>query len=396
MISAHTIANLDWPRGVNSMARPISKRILHICNWYPNNLDEIEGQFIKGQIDALDRFIPGDVLLLQIRHGAFKFRHYSVSSRERIWILQVPVRSWFLREIASSVALWFFLIFRYDPTRYSMINFHVAYPLLTYFHLFRKRIKVPVVITEHWSAYHFNFGTSKELKRIKRIFRFFDPVITVSKSLASDIHNFAGMTFTTYQLPNVVNDGIFRLVNAEPTQQVRFFMLGCWQFPKVPWVVLDALAQLKSDGYKFILRIGGYGPYEDDLRDRIVSLNLMNEAEFIGKLSAEESAREMQSASFFLHPSNYETFSLVCAEALSCGVPVIASAVGGITEYLNGKNGILISGNNCKNWTEALKASFTASFDRMAIARDAKGRFSRERVGKQYETIVQKIIGKSI
>jgi glycosyltransferase involved in cell wall biosynthesis len=78
----------------------------------------------------------------------------------------------------------------------------------------------------------------------------------------------------------------------------------------------------------------------------------------VGKLSFAEAACEMQNASYFLHASNYETFSLVCAEALSCGTPVVASAVGGVPEYLNDKNGILVSDNTVESWTNCLKHCF--------------------------------------
>ncbi len=46
----------------------------------------------------------------------------------------------------------------------------------------------------------------------------------------------------------------------------------------------------------------------------------------------------------FVLPTNYETFSLVCIEAMACGVPVFATRVGGIEDYLaDGINGCFIS-----------------------------------------------------
>lgn len=45
-------------------------------------------------------------------------------------------------------------------------------------------------------------------------------------------------------------------------------------------------------------------------------------------------------ADAFVLPTNYETFSLVCMEALACSVPVFATPVGGIEDYLiDGFNG---------------------------------------------------------
>ena len=48
-------------------------------------------------------------------------------------------------------------------------------------------------------------------------------------------------------------------------------------------------------------------------------------------------------ADAFLLPSAYETFSLVCMEAMACGVPVFATLVGGIEDYLqDGVNGMAV------------------------------------------------------
>lgn len=49
-------------------------------------------------------------------------------------------------------------------------------------------------------------------------------------------------------------------------------------------------------------------------------------------------------ADAFVLPTAYETFSLVCMEAMACGVPVVATAVGGIEDYLrDGVNGVTIT-----------------------------------------------------
>ncbi len=49
-------------------------------------------------------------------------------------------------------------------------------------------------------------------------------------------------------------------------------------------------------------------------------------------------------ADVFVLPTSYETFSLVCMEAMACGVPVLATRVGGIEDYLeDGVNGYAIT-----------------------------------------------------
>ncbi len=369
-------------------------RVLHVVNWYPNPIDTIEAGFVKGQIDGLHKRIPSDVLLIQVRYGKMKIISADLSERERLWLLQCPVRSWFIKEILTSLVLFYFLVLRYDLSKYSLINFHIAYPLLTYFHWFKRWIRIPVVITEHWSAYHFNFGVSKDLHRIKRIFAGRVPVITVSQSLTRDIERFSGVSLQSYILPNVVNDRIFRPVGHAPDVPVQFFMLGCWQFPKVPEVIVGALHALWKQGFTFTLRIGGYGPYEDALKTQVSALEMDSVVSFTGKLTADQAALEMQRCSFFVHASEYETFSLVCAEAMSCGAPVIASAVGGIRELVDDTNGVLVLQNSIDAWISALKKAFTITFDRTQVADAAHQRFSTESVGQRYRDIVCELIAR--
>lgn len=60
-------------------------------------------------------------------------------------------------------------------------------------------------------------------------------------------------------------------------------------------------------------------------------------------LPAAEVAELYSHASVFVCPSIYEPFGLTNLEALACGTPVVASAVGGIKEIiLPGKNGLLV------------------------------------------------------
>lgn len=60
--------------------------------------------------------------------------------------------------------------------------------------------------------------------------------------------------------------------------------------------------------------------------------------------SQREIERFYAAADAFVLPTSYETFSLVCIEAMACAVPVLATPVGGIEDYLeDGVNGYRIA-----------------------------------------------------
>jgi glycosyltransferase involved in cell wall biosynthesis len=60
-------------------------------------------------------------------------------------------------------------------------------------------------------------------------------------------------------------------------------------------------------------------------------------------------AKFYQAADFYLHAAKVEAFGLVIAEAMACGLPVIATSVGGIPEVVNhAETGYLVPQGNCK------------------------------------------------
>ena len=87
------------------------------------------------------------------------------------------------------------------------------------------------------------------------------------------------------------------------------------------------------------IKIDGYSNY---LKRLIVKLDIQQNIQFLGLLSAEEMADTMAKSNVFVMPSSIENISTTLIEAMIVGTPCISSNVGGISDYLiNNENGLL-------------------------------------------------------
>lgn len=369
--------------------------VLHIVLWYPNKLVPQEAPFIERHVRALEPHVHGTVWHIDVRH-ADRWRLVRESTAaDRTLLLQSPVKRWLLIEwMASLLIIWaWFTRDRRVPI--DLVNFHVAYPNCAWIRTLRALMRRPMAITEHYSAYHFKFhGNGEGMRRIKRIFHAGVPVLTVSRALAEDIQTFVGPPEPRFfTIDNAVDTDLFRPDERIAPEPGRFFALAGWRKPKRPDVLLDALARLRAHGMNARLRLGGSGPMDADIRERIAALGLQDHVDLLGPLPPEAVASELQRAHAFLHASDYETYSAVCAEALCCGTYTIASRVGGIPEFLSEESGRLMDRNEPAEWELAIKAVWERALasDRSSIARRMAERCDARVVGQRYSEILELI-----
>ena len=139
----------------------------------------------------------------------------------------------------------------------------------------------------------------------------------------------------------------------------------------------------------------GDGPERDAAEQETDRLNLGDDVRFLGKV--DDVAELLRGSDLFLLPSETESFGLAALEAMACGVPVIASAVGGLPEVVtSGETGFLAS----VGAVEAMAAEATAILSdpvrhaRMRTAAATRALdFSAERVVPEYEALYREVLG---
>ncbi|MCD8237561.1 MAG: glycosyltransferase [Prevotellaceae bacterium] len=144
--------------------------------------------------------------------------------------------------------------------------------------------------------------------------------------------------------------------DASKKPMVRMLFLGWLGKRKGIWDLLDVIVkhheELKG---KFKLRFGG-NEFEDEIRKLLKNNHLEDVAEFEGWVNGEKKTRCLEWANVFVLPSYNEGLPISILEAMSYGMPIISTPVGGIPEVVKtGKNGFLVKPGNKEEIWKAIK-----------------------------------------
>ncbi len=135
--------------------------------------------------------------------------------------------------------------------------------------------------------------------------------------------------------PKLVEYDLDTLMNNKPKERLKLVWCGRLIKWKHPEVVVDLAFRLKQQGIEFDLELIGTGELEEELRHRIVELDLTNQITLTGALEPTKVRRSMEAANIFLVTSDYEEgWGAVLNEAMNSGCVVFASHAVGAVPYL--------------------------------------------------------------
>jgi glycosyltransferase involved in cell wall biosynthesis len=128
-------------------------------------------------------------------------------------------------------------------------------------------------------------------------------------------------------------DGAARSANGE----LRLLSVGRLEAEKNPLLLADVLARLRADDPRWRLVVCGEGPMAEDLTARLREVGADGAAELRGYVPVDAGLLDAyRSCDVFLHVSWTEGVPQVLFEAWAAGVPVAATAVGGVPAVAEG------------------------------------------------------------
>lgn len=246
-------------------------------------------------------------------------------------------------------------------------------------------LRIPFIVTEHWTA----LCRAGELPRVrlnfaKQIYERADFVLPVCDYLQNCIEANTGANMKSRIIFNAVDTKIFYDDGRQRKNQI--LCVARLEAAKDLPTLLKSLALLKDKNVK--LKIVGRG----DAASLIAlskELGIFEQVEFLGEQNKSVIAELMRESSVFALSSLWENSPCVIGEALCCGLPVVATSVGGVPELLTLAEGRLVPHSQPGLMARALEEILERpqQCNGHDIAERAKARFGYEAIGAQLDEV---------
>lgn len=291
-----------------------------------------------------------------IREGNLKVYGYKVGGYGSKGIDQV------LEALAVNLAM------SRTPPDGEVVHCHTWYTLMAGFWI-KELYGVPLVVTVHsleplrpWKQRQLGSAYRLSLWMEKTGVTCADGIIAVSREMKRDVMGCYGVSGDKVEvIYNGIDTTRFRPVTS--AEALRKYNLDAGY-------VLFVGRVSEQKGIFYLIRAADYLPRGVKV---VICAGASDTGELVSKLEEEAGRREniilikgmlpeeelvelYSHAAVFACPSVYEPFGIINLEAMACGIPVVASAVGGIKEVLvPGETGILVEPGNPVQLAEAIR-----------------------------------------
>ena len=333
--------------------------ILIVTPWYPFEGNGQFGIFVRHFAEELSQQHTVSVVALieQTEIGEETLNRTRISSSFEEIVLLIPKASNPIFRALNRKKAATQLMSTTLPSlkSFDLIHFHVLSPLHYCFVSEALKMKVPYVVTEHWTIYA--RGLFKKLNpisqlRIKKMAKRAAAVMPVSSFLQKSMEA-VGVRANYAVVPNMVPEVAHE--NFPKHKEITLLAVGdLVNGVKNFSGMIQTLKTLHDSGLKYQLNIIGTGPDRKILDNLCSVMNLSTYVQFLGELPHHKVLEEMQRCHVYLMASPLETFSISTLEALKCGTAVVTTDCGGIHEYFEDLGGVVVQPFDPEKFADAV------------------------------------------
>lgn len=376
--------------------------VLIIPSWYPYAGHTMAGKFFVDQAKALAMHTRHNYYLLNFGQNEYqlKFRTlpqnlsklYSYAKAKRqlkqlaqnLWELRIPHLSW-----SSYIAKGNLDSFPLDldlkvDLIYALVSFPAGYLAMR----LAASWNIPYIIAEHSGPFPFpQFLHKGKLSKLLAIpLKNAKTTIVVSSYLQDQLDKYAGVK--AHVIPNMVNTDFFvPTSDKKKSAQLRLFAMSSFTHQKGVTILMQALYALWQIDPAFEMVWAGDGPLHKTITRQAAGLPIT----FTKELSPQQALGQYQNCDLFLMPSLIESFSMVLIEAMSCGVPSVATACGGPADIITPDTGILCAPNSSSALLNAILEykSKSERYDANLIRAHCISNYSEKAVSSQLNSLFE-------
>lgn len=378
--------------------------ILIIANGYPDKREPQWGCFEKDQALALTQLGHQVSILYFDRRFRMYWRKIGITKKRdqglSIYGMFIMPLGW-LRDKVSYELLHKFIIYIFnklykeylkDNDKPDVIYAHYLWNI-SYATKLKEKYNIPLVGIEHWSGL-----TGEKLTPVAKYwgeiaYNKADRLLAVSKSLQTHImRHFDKDSTVVYDMlgPEFVTT---KVLKKGDNNGLKFIAVGSLLPIKNYDALINAFAKSGLTNQGCSLSIVGDGPERSVLEQIVKESKLENSVILHGRKTKQEIIKLFSESHVFALSSKAETFGVACIEALSQGLPAIATKCGGPEEIINDTNGILVEVGNEDAMSEAMCKMYDnyCQYDNVAIANECLGKFSPHVIASQLTEIFNEV-----
>lgn len=331
---------------------------------YPNIFNDNSSIFVQDQAEALSKYgvdvsvvgaIPISFKYIYkkrfLKFGTFNYKKNDVDVK-LVLFPSIPKLKFFNEFVRTQINKY--LLNKYHANNsIDVIHLHNSTAGKVALWI-KQKFNIPYVITEHSSAYARKLVSKKEIQNYASIYENSSSRIAVSKDFCNILEDTFDLHFD--YIPNVVNTEYFLPKEDFYKKDFQFINIANLNKNKNQSLLIRAFAKVFSKNKNVKLSILGGGPEHKSLQNEIDILNMQDQIKLFGFVPRKLVLEELQKSNAFVLSSKYETFGVVVIEAMSCGLPVIATKCGGPESIVeNDELGVLVENNNLEELETAMK-----------------------------------------
>lgn len=341
----------------------LNKKILFLSSWYPSKEHLTLGNFVQKHAENANKVAHVDVLYAVSSKNVTEvtIEEHTISSVRTVVVYypktknKIPFFSPLKKKNTYLKALQ--LGYERLNTTYDLIHLNVTFPAGLFAVQLKQKYKIPYILTVHWTGFLKNNQGFLHLpiwvrNSYRRIFKEAKEVFPVSEYLGESLIQL-GLIKNFTVLNNVIETEWFYSNQSKSNSKPHFVHVSTFdEEHKNSAGMLRCFAQLTFDHFLHIITEKDKAEVEGIVK----SFHLPEDKYSIeSRVTPERVGELMRQSDALVLFSNYETFSVVLAEAWSSGIPAIYSQCGGLTELSHSFLGIQVQPKDETALLEALK-----------------------------------------